>query len=501
MPIIDAMILFDLAVMSMTLIEKLESRTLPSGDAAPRVLFIRGADRSGGFLEATNDAQRTAQLADINDASTANPNRGWNELRLALVGAGFAVEQIAEPLEPGAPGGGQTSGSPLPLNTMNLAQYSVIVFGSNNAIYTQPQVDALEAYVRNGGATLFISDANFGSDWADAPNSDQQFLDRFGLGVHQDNGTYSLTRAGGDFLVAGHPILTGVNTFDGEGVSPLFVKQQRDDVMTSVLVRAKQNVRLNAPPLGNQRIGTTRAANAGDASLLVALAGTGRIAGHFDRNTFFNLNGAGTNINRFENRQYAINLFNWLARRNADNVPPTTQQTRMNVEWDHRFEITWTKDVGATLNAADLVVRNASGAIVSGNAYTVESVTQSGQTRSAIRFSPRLSDGNYTISVRAGAVADAAGNVNLSALSLPFHILTGDVDRDRDVDFADLLTLAQNYGQSGRSFVQGNLNYSPAGEVDFADLLLLAQRFGTSLLQNAPTPIRRTPKSQALLES
>jgi len=39
----------------------------------------------------------------------------------------------------------------------------------------------------------------------------------------------------------------------------------------------------------------------------------GRIAGHFDRNTFFNTNGAGTDITRFDNLQYALNLFAWLA--------------------------------------------------------------------------------------------------------------------------------------------------------------------------------------------
>ena len=43
---------------------------------AQTVLFIRGADRSGGFLEADDDAERTEQLADINNASTANGNHG-----------------------------------------------------------------------------------------------------------------------------------------------------------------------------------------------------------------------------------------------------------------------------------------------------------------------------------------------------------------------------------------------------------------------------------------
>ena len=37
------------------------------GDS-PRLLFVRGADRSGGFLEANNDVGRTEQLADINNA-------------------------------------------------------------------------------------------------------------------------------------------------------------------------------------------------------------------------------------------------------------------------------------------------------------------------------------------------------------------------------------------------------------------------------------------------
>jgi hypothetical protein len=85
--------------------EPLERRTLL---AAPVILFIRGADRSGGFLEATNDAGRTEQLADINNASTATGNHGWATLAATLRGAGYIVEQMAEPLEAGAPATGQT---------------------------------------------------------------------------------------------------------------------------------------------------------------------------------------------------------------------------------------------------------------------------------------------------------------------------------------------------------------------------------------------------------
>ena len=53
--------------------EPLERRTLL---AAPVILFVRGATRSGGFLEATSDAGRTEQLADINNTSTATGNHG-----------------------------------------------------------------------------------------------------------------------------------------------------------------------------------------------------------------------------------------------------------------------------------------------------------------------------------------------------------------------------------------------------------------------------------------
>lgn len=273
--------------------------------SAQSVLFIRGADRSGGFLEAGNDQQRTEQLADIFNTSTSNGNHGWAELRMALEAAGFAVTQITETAETSS---GPSAGLPVAFDELNLAQYDVIVFGSNNAQYSAAQIDSIEAWIRTGGGALFISDANFGSDWADAPNSDQQFLDRFGLVMNQDNGTYVLRRSNGDFNRPDHPILAGVDAFDGEGVSPIVVQATED-----VVVRARNSTRVNSPPFGNNNQGQTRPVNDFDGALVVLEPDLGRIAGHFDRNTFFNQNGAGTNINRFDNLTYAINLFTWLA--------------------------------------------------------------------------------------------------------------------------------------------------------------------------------------------
>ncbi|QDT70157.1 Di-glucose binding within endoplasmic reticulum [Planctomycetes bacterium MalM25] len=282
----------------------------PPEPEKPTLLFVRGADRSGGFLEANNDSQRTEQLADLFNTSTSGGNHGWAELRQTLVSAGFAIEQITETAENGS---GPSDGVHIDFEQLDLTEYDAIVFGSNNAVYDTAAIDAIEAYVRGGGSTLFISDANFGGDWADASDSDQQFLDRFGLIMHQDQGTYSLFRSQGDYAVPGHPILTGVDRFDGEGVTPIELGTPTAGVDVDLIVGAEGSTRLNQPPFGGNNQGPSRSSNPTiDGVLVAGTADAGKIAGHYDRNTFFNQNGAGTNINRFDNKQYALNLFGWL---------------------------------------------------------------------------------------------------------------------------------------------------------------------------------------------
>src|SRR5207253_11198975 len=144
-------------------------------------------------------------------------------------GDGFVLTQIIE--------GPASNNTAIDLTAINLAQYRVVVFGSNNATYNSASINALQTFVRNGGAALFISDANFGSNWGDAPSSDQQFLDRFGLIMNQDEGVYALARAAGDFLQPDHPILAGVNSFDGEGVSPGVRSVPKAGVTPEIIVR------------------------------------------------------------------------------------------------------------------------------------------------------------------------------------------------------------------------------------------------------------------------
>lgn len=306
-----------------------------------KILFVRGSDRSGGFLEAGNDAQRTEHLADITNYSTSNGNHGWGELADTLTAEGFLLEQLAEPLEGAAPGTGQTAGEHLELESLNLDQYCAIVLGSNNAVYDTAAIDALEAYVRGGGSALFISDANFGSDWCDAPNSDQQFLDRFGLIMNQDQGTYTVDRAQSEFIVPDHPIFAGVNTFMGEGVSPGHIPAGAPPAGVTItrLAAASGNTRNNdGTPGVNNCQGSSRASGSSDGSLVIASADSGKVAIHFDRNTFFNLNGAGTDINEHDNQQYARNLFDWLCSRidapTGISATDGTILTQVDVSWN-----------------------------------------------------------------------------------------------------------------------------------------------------------------------
>jgi hypothetical protein len=277
-------------------------------DAAPRVLFVRGATRSGGFLDGGDDAARDAQLADIDDESTLSGNHGWGQLRALLESEGFVPEQVAESAE--APQGG-VDGVPVPLASLALDDYAALVFGSNNASYPATAVQALRAFVQDGGGALFVSDANFGSDWSDAPSSDQAFLTEFGLVQHQDHDSYAIDAS--QFVVPTHPIFAGVAAFEGEGLSPALRDTPPPGVSSTILARADTNVRVNTPPFGPLSQGALRAATVHDAALVVASAGSGRIAVHFDRNTFFNANGAGTDLTRLDHGTYAVNLFNWLA--------------------------------------------------------------------------------------------------------------------------------------------------------------------------------------------
>jgi hypothetical protein len=113
------------------------------------------------------------------------------------------------------------------------------------------------------------------------------------------------------FANPGHPVLAGLHSFKGEGVSLIHVTAPP----AQILVRGDSLLLTD----GHTVTGPDYAITA------VAQVGTGRLAVTFDRNTFFNagVGSDGTDLDELDNRAYARNLFNWLARPHAP-VPLTS---------------------------------------------------------------------------------------------------------------------------------------------------------------------------------
>jgi hypothetical protein len=104
-----------------------------------------------------------------------------------------------------------------------------------------------------------------------------------------------------------------------------------------------------------------------------------------------------------------------------------------------------------------------------------------------VRLSRSLADGNYVLVLNADRIKDAAGNELDGDLEgtgggdqrIAFFQFIGDSNRDRAVDFKDLVKLAQSYNTTGKTWGDGD--FTGDGAVDFNDLVVLAQRYNTSL--------------------
>ena len=398
----------------MSFIELLEPRTLMDGT----ILFVRGATRSGGFLNGGTAAQRDDQLADINNTSTTPGNHGWGALAAALRGAGYTVEQITEPK--GNDTGDPVAGRPIRFETMDLTKYAAIVFGSNNARYPRASVDAIDAYVRNGGGAIFISDANFGAHWRDAPDSDQPFLARYGVIVNQDNGTYPLERSAGDFIAPDHPILRNIDIFDGEGVSPFVVPAVAPpDVAITRVVGARSQTRNNdgVDPAENFA-GSLRPVTASDASLVTINVGRGRVAGFFDRNTFFNDGGVGSQLSKNDNRQFALNLFDWA----SDATPPAVVDDDFTPGAPSELRITFDDSLAGSLWRNDVLLRDPFTAEpVPRTRWSFGVVESNGQTVMTIKVKGAQPAGLYQMQINPGRIADDSGNRNPKRIRFNFQ--------------------------------------------------------------------------------
>ncbi len=185
-----------------------------------------------------------------------------------------------------------------------------------------------------------------------------------------------------------------------------------------------------------------------------------------------------------------------------DSVPPGILNSQFTFDAPAMFAtIAFTENVGTTLSSADIHLLNRTtnqtiapaNFVLSYNATTfAATLTFPGYPHGA------LPNGDYRLTIPAGAVADSSGNALGADFTFDFFVLAGDVNHDRTVGFTDLVAVAQHYGATaGVSFSKGDLNYD--GKVDFADLVIVAQKYGTSLAAPIGAPVAAAGAMAALL--
>jgi hypothetical protein len=189
---------------------------------------------------------------------------------------------------------------------------------------------------------------------------------------------------------------------------------------------------------------------------------------------------AGSGTYTFSNRQPVT--FTGVERASADLTPPAVLAAAFVPGGGGKavVRVTFGEDVGASLAAGDLALTN----VATGDMRSATGVTFDPGSGVATFTVPDLADGNWRATLAAAGVEDAAGNPLAADFSTDFFVLAGDANRDRVVNFADLLVLAKNYNKAGATWAEGD--FTGDGVVNFADLLVLAKAYNTAVAAPAP---------------
>ncbi len=150
------------------------------------------------------------------------------------------------------------------------------------------------------------------------------------------------------------------------------------------------------------------------------------------------------------------------------------------------------------LTAGHLLLENltTSDTIPAGSmALAVEPITQTATWTFPGLSGGRLPDGNYSATLLADGVIDPAGNPMATDYTFDFFSFFGDVDGDRDVDFADLFRFRSTYMKaSADDGFDSRFDTDADGDVDFVDLFKFRKNYCKALGAPATTssPIEAT---------
>lgn len=108
-------------------------------------------------------------------------------------------------------------------------------------------------------------------------------------------------------------------------------------------------------------------------------------------------------------------------------------------------------------------------------------IPEPGDVFEVIRYGSRMGD-FHTLANESGIAGLIVNRVFFSThMDVTMSGLNGDTDLDGDVDFTDLLTVAQNYDQTpNATWFDGDFNNDL--QVSFSDLLVVGQNYGQHLL-------------------
>lgn len=188
-----------------------------------------------------------------------------------------------------------------------LGDYKVIILGSNQHRFTQAEADAVAEWVKQGGGLVAWSDSAMGGLFSE-PNvgigntkgldSNNDLTAQFGMEFLPDRGGGVFTVSAWDeaHFINDYQVISDAGQdigveFEGEGVSPIIVTEPA--------------IRLASVPKG--------ATTPQEAAVCYAEIGRGRVLGTFDRNTFWNTGGPGTDITKKDNREFTQRIILWVA--------------------------------------------------------------------------------------------------------------------------------------------------------------------------------------------
>ena len=181
-----------------------------------------------------------------------------------------------------------------------------------------------------------------------------------------------------------------------------------------------------------------------------------------------------------DTRGLASRILSATVDKSGDVVPPTVTNTVFVVDDSlPRVSFTFSEDVSASLSTDDLILFNSTKnqVVPAGN---ITLAYDAATNRADFFIEPAsLQNGQYSATVLAAGVQDAAGNGLAANGSLDFSFLNGDANQDLVVDLSDFVILRNNFNSTSAVFTQGDFNWD--GEVNLSDFVILRNNFNQSL--------------------